>query len=134
MKIVFALGLIALGVLGCATAPPQLETEKSYQVEWLGERPLIDRSHLTITLGADGRAYGSAGCNHWFANYRLASDSLTFEQPGSTRKLCAPAVMEQEARFLDSLGSIERWDFSPQQQLRLWPRQGKPLRLWPEEG
>lgn len=128
------IGLLGAGLLGCASTPLQLETERTYQVEWIGERPLIDRSHLTITLGEDGRAYGNAGCNHWFASYRLAGEMLSFGAAGSTRKLCAPALMEQEARFLDSLGKVQRWDVSPIEQLRLWPAAGKPLRLWPEEG
>ena len=126
--------LIATGLLGCATEPSKLQQERSYVLEWIGERPLIDRSHLTITLGEDGRAYGSAGCNHWFASYRRDGDALRFEQPGATRKLCAPALMEQEQRFLEALGQVQRWDVSGIGQLRLWPAEGKPIRLWPEEG
>lgn len=133
MKRVLTISLLATGLAGCATSAPQLETEHTYQVEWIGERPLIDNSHLTITLGDDGRAYGSAGCNHWFAGYTLTDDKLSFSAAGSTRKMCAPALMEQEARFLDSLGKVQRWDFSPTKQLQLWPVDGKPLRLWPEE-
>lgn len=126
------IGLLAVGLTGCATPALQVETERTYQVEWIGERPLIDNSHLTITLGDDGRAYGNAGCNHWFAGYTLAGESLSFSAAGSTRKLCAPALMEQEMRFLDSLSHIQRWDFSSTEQLRLWPAEGKPLRLWPQ--
>ncbi|MDA7086081.1 META domain-containing protein [Pseudomonas sp. SA3-5] len=129
-----ATSLLSASLLGCASAPVQLETERTYQVEWIGERPLIDRSHLTITFGEDGRAYGNAGCNHWFARYKLAGQQLDFDTAGSTRKICAPALMEQEARFLDSLGKVQRWDVSPIEQLRLWPAEGKPLRLWPEQG
>jgi heat shock protein HslJ len=129
-----AIALLSAGLLGCASAPLQLETERSYAVEWLGEHPLIDNSHLTITLGDDGRAYGNAGCNHWFAAYQLEGEQLSFSAAGSTRKMCAPALMEQEARFLDSLSKVQRWDFSPIEQLRLWPAEGKPLRLWPEKG
>ncbi|MDP3976451.1 MAG: META domain-containing protein [Pseudomonas sp.] len=134
MNRVLAVGLLSASLLGCASAPLQLETERSYRVEWIGARPLIDRSHLTITLGADGRAYGNAGCNHWFASYTLAGEQLSFAAAGSTRKLCAPALMKQEARFLDSLGQVQRWDVSPIEQLRLWPAEGKPLRVWPEQG
>src|SRR5690606_8476097 len=125
---------LAIALLGCAADPLQLEQERSYRVEWLGERPLIDRSHLTLTLGTDGRAYGTAGCNHWFASYELSGQQLRFGAVGSTRKLCAPALMEQEQRFLDALSEIRRWDVSPIDQLRLWPAEGKPIRLWPEEG
>lgn len=133
MKPTLALGLLAAYLAGCAADPIQLESDKTYQVEWIGERPLIDRSHLTLTLGEDGRAYGNAGCNHWFAAYTLEGDKLTFGQAGSTRKMCAPALMEQEQRFLDVLGSVQRWDVSGIGQLRLWPAAGKPIRLWPEE-
>ena len=126
--------LLGAALSGCAAAPVQLENDRIYRVEWIGERPLIDRSHLTITLGADGRAYGSTGCNHWFASYSRNAERLSFGPIGATRKLCAPALMEQEQRFLDTLGTVERWDLSGIDQLRLWPAQGKPIRLWPEEG
>lgn len=131
MKALIGISLISATLLGCASDAMKVETDQTYQVEWIGERPLIDNSHLTITLGSDGRAYGNAGCNHWFAAYKLDGDNISFEQAGSTRKMCAPALMEQEARFLQSLPSITRWDFSPTNQLRLWPKEGKPLRLWP---
>lgn len=131
MKALIGISLISATLLGCASDAMKVETDQTYQVEWIGERPLIDNSHLTITLGSDGRAYGNAGCNHWFAAYKLDGDNISFEQAGSTRKMCAPALMEQEARFLQSLPSITRWDFSPTNQLRLWPEEGKPLRLWP---
>ena len=133
MKHLLTAGLLAAGLIGCAATAPQLETEHSYKVEWIGERPLIDRSHLTITLGDDGRAYGNAGCNHWFAGYQLDGDTLSFSAAGSTRKMCAEALMEQEARFLDSLSKVQRWDFNDIGQLQLWPANGKPIRLWPED-
>lgn len=126
------LALLAATLVGCASDAPQLETERSYQVEWIGERPLIDRSHLTITFAADGRAHGHAGCNHWFAGYTLKDDDVRFETPGSTRKMCAPSLMEQEQRFLAALTEVQRWDFNEIGQLQLWPASGKPIRLWPQ--
>ncbi len=126
------LALFAAMLAGCASDAPQLETEHSYRVEWIGERPLIDRSHLTITFAADGRAHGNAGCNHWFAGYTLKGQALSFDPAGSTRKLCTPALMEQEQRFLAALGEVQRWDFNAIGQLQLWPASGKPIRLWAE--
>ncbi len=133
MKAPLAIGALALSLLGCASTSPQLEQDSAYQVEWIGERPLIDSSHLTLTLGADGRAFGSAGCNHWFAAYSLKGQQISFSQAGSTRKMCAPALMEQEQRFLDALSAVERWDISSIDQLQLWPAEGKPIRLWSAE-
>ncbi|MDH0624326.1 META domain-containing protein [Pseudomonas chengduensis] len=126
------LALLTATLVGCASDAPQLETERSYQVEWIGERPLIDRSHLTVTFAADGRAHGHAGCNHWFAGYTLKDDAVRFETPGSTRKMCAPSLMEQEQRFLGALTEVQRWDFNDIGQLQLWPASGKPIRLWPQ--
>lgn len=125
--------LAATLLAGCATETPALKQDHGYVLEWIGERPLIDNSHLTMTLGNDGRAYGNAGCNHWFASYQLQGNTITFGPVGSTRKLCAPALMEQEHRFLEAMGKVQRWDVSPIEQLRLWPAQGKPLRFWLEE-
>lgn len=122
------------GLFGCAAQPTKLQQERSYVLEWIGERPLIDYSHLTLTLADDGRAYGNAGCNHWFASYTLDGDQLSFGKVGKTRKLCAPALMEQEQRFLQALETVQRWDVSAIEQIRFWPAEGKPLRFWPEEG
>ena len=102
----FALtALVGVGLAGCAAEPVQLQQNRSYILEWIGERPLMDYSHLTVTLGDDGRAYGNGGCNHWFAPYTLDGDKLSFGKIGKTRKLCAPALMEQEQRFLAAIGS-----------------------------
>jgi len=134
VKTLLLSALTGTALLGCAAEPMKLEQERSYLLEWIGERPLMDYSHLTLTLAADGRAYGNAGCNHWFAPYQLEGEKLTFGKVGSTRKLCAPALMEQEKRFLQALETVQRWDISPIEQVRFWPAEGKPLRFWPEEG
>ena len=95
MKKIAALLPLAL-LSACASNQPSLQTERTYRVEWIGERPLIDRSYLTVTLGEDNRAYGNAGCNHWFGSYELDGQRLRFSNLGSTRKMCAEEIMEQE--------------------------------------
>ncbi|MGV2835416.1 META domain-containing protein [Pseudomonas shirazensis] len=133
MKNLLSALLIAGSLLGCASQPSALRQDQGYVLEWIGERPLMDYSNLTLTLGEDGRAYGNAGCNHWFAPYTLNGDELSFGKVGKTRKLCAPALMEQEQRFLQALETVQRWDVSAIEQIRFWPAEGKPLRFWPEE-
>lgn len=129
------LTLLAATLLsGCATDSQALKRDHGYVLEWIGERPLIDSSHLTMTLDHEGRAFGNAGCNHWFATYRLEGNALRFGPVGSTRKLCAPALMEQEQRFLQAMGKVRHWDLSEVEQLQLWPADGLPLRFWLEEG
>lgn len=127
------LSLTCAVIAGCASDAPTLEQERTYRLEWIGERPLIDNSYLTVTLGEDGRAYGNAGCNHWFGGYHLDDKKLRFSAPASTMKMCAPALMEQEQRFLKALQGVEHWDMGATGDLRLWPASGKPLRLYPDE-
>src|ERR1700739_708222 len=91
MKHLALTAAVGAGPMGCAGEPVQLQQDRSYILEWIGERPLMDYSHLTVTLGEDGRAYGNGGCNHWFAPYTLEGDQLSFGPLGQTRKLCAPA-------------------------------------------
>ncbi|AUG08527.1 META domain-containing protein [Pseudomonas sp. S09G 359] len=134
MKRLLLLAAFGVALTGCAGDAVKLKQDHSYVVEWIGERPLMDYAHLTVTLGADGRAYGSGGCNHWFAPYTLDGDSLSFGKIGSTRKLCAEALMEQEHRFFQALQGVQRWDISPIAQTRFWPAEGAPIRLWLEEG
>lgn len=131
--LLFAAGLT--GLAGCAShdAPPRLQQDITYLAEWIGEAPVTGRRPLSLTLSGEARAYGNAGCNHWFANYQLDGDRLRFSDIGSTRRQCSETVMQQERHFLEQLGRIERWDISNIDQLRLWPATGAPLRFWPEQ-
>lgn len=123
----------AAALSACSSLPSStpLQSAQSYQVEWIGERPLIDRSMLTLTLVDEQHASGLAGCNNWSAEYLLSGKQLSLHNIASTRKLCAPALMEQEQRFLAALARIQRWEFAEHQQLLLWPAAGAPIKLWP---
>lgn len=126
----------AAALSACRSLPEpqlQLQSTQSYQVEWIGERPLIDRSMLTLTLVDQQRAAGLAGCNNWMAEYQLSGNQFSLHNIATTRKLCAPALMEQEQRFLAALANVQRWSFAEHQQLLLWPATGAPIKLWPIE-
>ena len=45
MNKVFALGLLSAGLLGCASEPLQLESERTYQAEWINGKPRLHHSH-----------------------------------------------------------------------------------------
>ncbi len=81
---------------GCASDAPQLETEHSYRVEWIGERPLIDRSHLTITFAADGRAHGNAGCNGLVRRLYAQGSGAQLRPSRQHSQAARPALMEQD--------------------------------------
>ncbi len=128
----FPLLAITLAASGCAVEPLTLQNDVTYVAEWIGDDAVVGRTPVSLTLSAE-RAYGNAGCNHWFASYHLEGETLRFENIGSTRKMCMPELMEQEQRFLDLLSRVERWDVSNIDQLRLWPAEGAPIRFWPDQ-
>lgn len=132
MKKVVLAGLAILFVAGCSVDPLTLQNEVTYIAEWIGDEPVVGRNPVSLTFSED-RAYGNAGCNHWFASYQLDGQKLRFSEIGSTRKMCAEHIMKQEQHFLELLSQIERWDVSKIDQLRFWPTEGAPLRVWPEQ-
>jgi heat shock protein HslJ/uncharacterized protein YraI len=64
---------------------------------------------------------GNAGCNGYFAGYKVAGSAITVDPPGSTRMFCeAPqGVMDQEAAYLDALQSAATFRIEGDQ---LWLR------------
>ena len=68
---------------------------------------VITGTEITATFGADDRLAGSAGCNNYFASYRVDGEAIAIGVPGTTRKACAEpeGVMEQERLYLGALRS-----------------------------
>nr|WP_217477003.1 META domain-containing protein [Stutzerimonas stutzeri] len=132
MRALMMAGLAMASVTGCSVEPLTLQNDVTYIAEWIGDEPVVGRNPVSLTFSED-RAYGNAGCNHWFANYQRDGQTLRFSDIGSTRKLCAEHIMKQEQHFLELLSRIERWDVSKIDQLRFWPAEGAPLRVWPEQ-
>lgn len=131
-KRMLAAAAAVLSIAGCSVEPLKLQNDVTYIAEWIGEDAVVGRNPVSLTFSED-RAYGNAGCNHWFASYQLEGEKLRFGQIGSTRKMCADHVMKQEQHFLELLSRIERWDVSNLDQLRFWPAEGAPIRVWPEQ-
>jgi heat shock protein HslJ len=63
----------------------------------------------TLTLGADGRAYGSTGCNRYTGAATVDGTKLSFGQLAMTKMACLGPAMEQEARFGRALDRVDHW-------------------------
>ncbi|MBR0682792.1 META domain-containing protein [Roseomonas eburnea] len=74
--------------------------------EDIGGRGVVDRLRTEITFGAEGRAFGSGGCNRFTGGYTLEGERLHFGPMASTNMACTPAAMDQEARFHAALAEI----------------------------
>jgi heat shock protein HslJ len=82
--------------------------------EWvlvsLAGSPVVEGSIVTIGFDAEGRAYGTGGCNRYTGSYDAQQDRLTFSQVASTRMMCVDtAVMEQEQAFFNALSGASSY-------------------------
>jgi len=67
-------------------------------------------AHL-IFANVEPRVSGSGGCNRITGGFELDGDKLLLSRMASTRMAC-PEGMDQEQRFLQSLGKVERYRVS----------------------
>ena len=63
-----------------------------------------DRAAVTLRF-EDGRASGRSGCNQYSGYLQASGSALRVSEVRGTRMACAPAVMEQETRFLAALAA-----------------------------
>ncbi len=80
-------------------------------IEDIDNSGIIDRSRVTMNFGADGRLSGSASCNRLTGSYALSGSMLSVGTIAVTRMACAPALMNQEQRFLEILGDVSQYRF-----------------------
>ena len=75
---------------------------------------LIAGTKITARFGEDGRITGHAGCNGYFASYKVTEQRMAIGPPASTRKACAEpeGVMEQERFYLRALEMATQYQFS----------------------
>ena len=94
---------------GCDTDMPvadKYELIGSWTIEFIDERPVIDRSPAFIQFAEENRVSGNSSCNRFIGSYAFSETQLSFAQAASTRMACPQALMEQEQRFLTALGRV----------------------------
>lgn len=91
--------------------PAQI-TGITWLLEDLNGAGIIDSSHMTLLLDDAGNASGHSGCNRYTAGYELKDTTLSIKPNAAmTMMACAPALMEQEQRFIDALVLMSAYHF-----------------------
>lgn len=81
----------------------------TWLAEDIGGGGVIDDLQTTLEINDDGTYSGFAGCNHYTGTFNLKANEIIFGPAGATRKICVPAVMDQEWKFFDALKSGLSW-------------------------
>ena len=92
---------------GCAgvkgSVPPNL-VGSAWLLEDLGGAGVIDNLQSTLEFPEEGKAAGNLGCNRFTTGVTQSGPLLSFGMLASTRRMCPPAIMDQEQRFSAVLG------------------------------
>jgi len=121
-----ALFFVTAGYASVATASSADGPLGTWSVEYIADRPVIDFSPASITLGADGRISGNSSCNRFTGSYEVSGKSLKIGPLGVTRMACPAALMDQEQRFLKTIERVASWNIA-NGLLHLHDADGKPI-------
>ncbi len=126
---------LVLLLAGCTGAPERAGQAAGgivgpvWVAEGIAGAPASGDAPITLQLGADGRASGRGGCNGYGGPYTLAGDALRFGPLAATKMACAPALMDQEQRYFDTLAQVARYAVADDGALLLTTAEGKEIRL-----
>jgi len=107
---------------GCGGDSTALLRGGPWSVETVRDRPLVFlearknkppvQTTIAMTFDAAGRVAGTTSCNTYTASYVLSGEGLTITMPIASSRPCQSAVMAQEAAFLETLRSVQRFEIA----------------------
>ncbi len=121
------MALTSCAMPGAPGASPLVGSE--WRLEDMGGRGVLDAVQATLAFPEAGRVAGNSSCNRFFGSYTLMQDRIALGQLGGTRMACAPAVDEQETRYLDALQKAQRLEVKGKTMLMHVQGLEKPLRF-----
>jgi putative lipoprotein len=95
--------ILMSAVISLAVAAAQDLTGRAWLAENISGAGVVDTVQTTIAINPAGEVSGSGGCNTLRGTAQVNGSSLTFGTIGTTRKMCPPAIMDQEMKFLRAL-------------------------------
>ena len=84
-------------------------SDDPWYVEYIHERPVIDRSPAYFLFGENGRLSGNASCNQFTGKYEASRGRVTLSDFVTTRRFCIGSLEEQERRFLGAVSDVVEW-------------------------
>ncbi|MCM5571227.1 META domain-containing protein [Burkholderiaceae bacterium FT117] len=114
--------------VGCGGEPASLLQGAEWVVEDIGGGGVVDGSRVTLRFGDDGRVAGRASCNRYTGGYELSGEGLVVgSKMAVTKMACAPALMQQEQRFLGLLAQVRRFEIGADGALVLVAADGRRI-------
>ena len=83
--------------------------DEPWYVEYIYERPVIDRSPAYFLFGKNGKVSGNASCNQFMGEFEASEGRVTLSDFVTTRRSCIGSLDEQERRFLTAVSDVVEW-------------------------
>ncbi|MEP7240709.1 MAG: META domain-containing protein [Devosia sp.] len=116
--------------IASSSAEAPLQAPALLGIAWtatlVGEIQIASRNAPSLTIGSDDRAGGSGGCNAWFAEARIAGDTIGFSSIASTKRACSDTRNAAETAYFAALSAAATWTMSGDT-LRLFGTDGRTL-------
>ncbi len=117
---------ISTTLTACNTSSALPSPEKlpgSWVVSSIQGKAVIINSKARLVFTEGNKLTGSASCNSISTSYSTQNNSLKISPIATTRKMCSPLLMEQEAILLQSLSKVKRFQVQDDE-LSLFDQQG----------
>ena len=114
--------------LSACNSPSTLPSPGGLSGSWLissiQDKPVIANSKAKLVFSEENKLSGSASCNNISTSYSSENSTLKIAPIATTRKMCAPALMKQEAILLQSLNKVKRFQLQ-NGELSMFDQQGR---------
>ena len=108
---------------------PLTLTGTEWLLEDLGGAGVIDNIQATLAFPEAEKTAGNGSCNRFFGPAVITGSTIKLGPLGLTRMACTPAVMNQEAKYVDALQAAERFEWKEPYLLIYCKGFEKPLRF-----
>lgn len=99
----------------------------------IAANPVPADARVTLSLYANGKVVGRAGCNTYFGKYRRDGEAIAFTSTIATQMACAPDVMKREQLYFQTLAAVTRHQRPADGSLVLTTDAGATLRFRRDE-
>lgn len=90
----------------------------------------MNNSAASLIFLPGGRLAGNASCNNLIGQYSADGMSLTLTPAGVTMMACPETLMAQEQKFLEALGTVERYAIDKNGALILTAASGDTIKAY----
>jgi putative lipoprotein len=110
-----------------STSTPKVDlTGGAWVAEDIDGAGVIDDAQSTLEFGNDGRVSGRGGCNRYGGTVELKGAQLIVGELIATKMACAPALMDQETKYMAALQATRTYRMDEGNKLVLSDATGRP--------